>query len=177
MMKRLIALLLAVFLLSGCALSGNRMNDPVTFYYLRESSNDGNHDAFFFEGVIGSEIREASGKGNNLEYLLTLYFRGPLDPELVSPFPLGCRVVEINLDNNELTLLLNPILGEKSDLDITLACACLARTCLDLTDADTVRIESKNLEDKVLFSRVFTEDSFFLSDDYIQPVESTENNP
>jgi len=32
MMKRTVAVLLAVFLLSGCTFSGSRINEPVSFY-------------------------------------------------------------------------------------------------------------------------------------------------
>ena len=174
-MKRLIPLLLAFLLLTGCAFSGNKLKDPVTFYYLRNATDSTAYDDFFAKGVISSEEREASGHGDDLEYLLTVYFRGPLDQGLISPFPLGCRILEMQKAENELTLLLNPILSEKSDLDVTLACACLAKTCLDLADVDTVRIEARNLEDKLLFTRTFTRDNMLLQDDYNQPVNNTEN--
>lgn len=176
-MKRIIALLLMALILTGCAFSGTKMKEPVSFYYLRSHSNDNSYDAFFSEGIIGSEEREASGHLDNLNYLLTIYFRGPLDPELTSPFPLGCRVLETQQENGCLTLLLNPILAENSDLDITIACACLAKTCMDLTDADTVQIESRDLENKLLFSRTFTSDNWFLCDDNTTPVENTETTP
>ena len=45
---------------------------------------------------------------------------------------------------------------------------------MELTDADTVQIESWNLEDKLLFSRTFTQDNLFLNDDYPQNAENTE---
>ena len=173
-MKRVIALLLVVMLLAGCSGPGTRMKEPVTFYYLRTHADSNVYDDFFSEGIIGSEIREASDHRENLRYLLTVYFRGPLAPELTSPFPMGCRILEIQQEDGKLTILLNPILAENSELDITIACACLAKTCMELTDVDTVQIESRNLEDKLLFSRTFTQDNLFLNDDYHQNTENTD---
>ena len=173
-MKRLIALLLAAFILTGCAFSGNRMTEPVTFYYLRNHSDGTAYDDYFAEGIIGSESREAAGYRENLRDLLMFYFRGPLDLDLTSPFPMGCTILEVSQDDNRLTILLNPILAEQSELDITVSCACLAMTCLELTDADTVQIEARNLEEKVLFSRTFTEENLFLNDHDPQSTENTQ---
>lgn len=173
-MKRVLALLLVAMILAGCSVSGTRMKEPVTFYYLRTHTGSNTYDDFFSEGIIGSETREASDHRGNLSYLLTVYFRGPLNPELTSPFPMGCRILEIKQEDRDLTILLSPILAESSDLDITIACACLAKTCMELTNADTVQIESWNLEDKLLFSRTFTQDNLFLNDDYPQNAENTE---
>ena len=175
MMKRTIALLLITLVLTGCAFSGNRIKEPVTFYYMRTHTDSNIYDDFFLEGVIGSEEREAADHRDNLEYLLSIYFRGPLDPTLTSPFPMGSRTLSIQLEDNQMTLLLNPIVAEGNDLDITIACACLAMTCMELSDATTVQIESRDLEDKVLFSRTFTEDNLFLNDNDTQPAETTEN--
>ena len=174
-MKRVIALLLAVLMLAGCTSSGSTISEPVTFYFLRSHTDDTAYDNYFSEGIIGHEEREAAGYRSDLKNLLTFYFRGPLTPELTSPFPMGCRVLEVHQDDSQLTITLNPILAEKSEMDITVACACLAMTCLELTDVDTVQIEATNLDEKILFSRTFTEENLFLSDDYTLPVESTEN--
>ena len=173
-MKRAIALLLLMLMLSGCAISGSKIKDPVTFHYLHVQSDEQAYDAYFADGIMGTETREAAGRQNDLNYLLTVYFRGPLDPELVSPFPMGCRILELQQKDGLLTLQLNPILAEMSDMEITVACACLAKTCMNLTDADTVQIESRNLEGKLLFTRTFTQDNLFLNDNYTQPVETTE---
>lgn len=174
-MKRVVSLLLLALILTGCAFSGIRMKEPVTFYYLRAQSDPNIYDDFYAEGIIGSEEREASGHRANLNYLLSIYFSGPLDSNLTSPFPMGCRIMETTQDDGKMTILLNPILAGKSDLDITIACACLAKTCMELTGAETVQIESRNLENKVLFSRTFTKDNLFLNDNYTQSPVDTQN--
>ena len=176
MMKRFIALVLVAILFSGCGFPGAQMKDAVTFYYQRTPSANNIYDDYFSEGVIGSEMREFTGHREDLNYLLTVYFKGPLDPAFSSPFPLGTRVLEIQQENDAMTLVLNPFLANQTDLDISIACACMAMTCMDLTGADTVTVESRNLDDKVLFSRTFTRDNLFLQDNYTQPVESTANS-
>lgn len=173
-MKRIIALLLLMLMLSGCAISGSKIKDSVTFHYLHVRSDDQVYDSYFADGIMGTESREAAGRRDDLNYLLTVYFRGPLDPELVSPFPMGCRILEIEQQDGLLRLQLNPILAEKSDMEITIACACLAKTCMELTDADTVQIESRNLEGKLLYARIFTQDNLLLNDNYTPSVEATE---
>ena len=173
-MKRFLILVLVALMLTGCAFSGNRMNDPVTFYYLRIASDDATYDAYYADGIIGSEEREASGYRGNLRNLLTFYFRGPLDPNLTSPFPTGCRILDVSQKSSRLIIQLNPILAEKTEVEITAACACLAMTCMELTDVDTVQIEAKNAEDKVLFSRTITGENLFLNDEYTQITETTQ---
>ena len=111
-MKRLISLLLMVLLLTGCAFSGNQMKDPVTFYYPRSTTDSNVYDDFFAEGVIGSEIREASGYSDNLAQMLTVYFKGPLDQSLRSPYPFGCGILKMQQTDAELTLMLYPFLAE-----------------------------------------------------------------
>jgi len=168
-----IILILSVCL-SACALGGNAQKEPVTFYYLRTYSGSDTYDDFFTEGIIGSESREASGHRHDLNYLLAMYLQGPLDPQLISPFPVGCKVTEIRQEDNQLTLRLSRMITVKNDMELTIACACLARTCLDLTDADAVHIESRGLDDKVLFTRSFTRNNMLLDETYTQPAEPTE---
>ena len=74
-----------------------------------------------------------------------------------------------------MTLLVNPLLSGCTDLEITVACACLAKTCMALTGVETVRIESRNTEDKILFYRTFNGDNLFLNDQDIPPVETAGN--
>ena len=175
MMKRTIALILIILLFTGCTFTRTGMNEPVTFYYQRIHSDSDSYDDFFSDGIIGHEIREASGHRENLNYLLTVYLRGPLDSELSSPFPAGTRILTTHQEDNLMMLQLNPVLAEKSDLHVTIACACLAKTCMELADVDTVQIESRNLDDKLLFSRTFTKENLFLKDDYAQSVTNADN--
>lgn len=174
-MKRFLSILLiAVLCLSGCAIGQEQFKDPVTFYYLRDYSDLDNRDTFFSEGAIGSEFREASGHRNDLNYLLSIYLQGPLDENLRSPFPIGCRPIDIRQDDGTLYLVLSPVVTELSEMELTVACACLAKTCMELVPVDTVQIEASTLDGSVTVSRIFAADSLILADNFTQTTESTE---
>ena len=133
-MKRMIALSLVLCLmLSGCATFGERIKDPVTFHYLCSSYRED------LCCVIVSEQRESSGHIGDLSYLLALYSMGPVSEDMTSPLPLGTRITASRQDGNIL-LQLNDACAGLSDIEFSLACACLTLTCLDITAAETVTI-------------------------------------
>lgn len=160
-MKRMTLLLLILcLLLCGCGSSGK---ESVEFFYLRTSYVYGSED-----GVIAAETREHSG---SLEYLLSLYLRGPLDDGLKSPFPVGCEILEVRQESKSLQLTLDQSLSRLKDLDRTLACACLAKTCFGLTDAQEIRISSGSPEEN-LFSITISRDSLILEDNSSLPAQT-----
>ena len=174
-MKRVLCyILLASMLLSGCSLGREQMHEPVTFYYLRSYSAAENNDPFFFEGAIGSEVREAAGHRNDLPYLLALYLQGPNDSQLKRPFPVGSKILETTLEDGTLLIVMNSVSSRFREMDVTVSCACIAKTCLGLTDADTVTVESYGPDGHVLFSRTFTHDNLILEDSRALPTESSE---
>ncbi|MGM9549806.1 MAG: GerMN domain-containing protein [Faecousia sp.] len=135
-MKRIACLLLSLcLLLSGC--SGERIKDPVTFYYPRQEYQYGTAD-----GVIASELREASGHTGDLRYLLALYLIGPSSEDLVSPLPRGTRLLQARQEGSAVTLELTDTAQAMTDAEFTLACACLTMTCLSVTGAEKVTITS-----------------------------------
>lgn len=172
-MKRLFSILLVcVLLLSGCAIGQGRMKEPVTFHYLRNYNTSDNYKSFFTEGAMGSEIREAAGHRNDLVYLLSIYLQGPLDPELKRPFPYDCRVVGIVQEDQTLTVKLNAMAANLDEMKLTVACACLAKTVMELTDAETVIIQAIGLDQQPLFSRSFTAENLLLEDSTTHPTEA-----
>lgn len=137
-MRRAFCLILAVCLLiSGCSLSGERMREPVTFYYPRRVYQYGVED-----GVIAAEQREASGHRNDLSYLLALYLIGPTDESLYAPLPRGVRFLKADQQDDTVTLELTDTTQSMTEAEFTLACACLTMTCLSITDAQSVTILS-----------------------------------
>ena len=177
-MKRTLCFLLAlILLLSGCSLSNGNVKDPVEFYYLRTCGRPEENKVYFSEGPIASEIREASGRRDDLYYLLSMYMRGPLDPDLQSPFPAGSTVVKIWQEDQALHVVLNAIAANLEDLDLSLAVACLAQTCIALTDIEIVHIECRGIDNIVLFSTMVTDSSFLLEDTvsaFTTPAETTQ---
>lgn len=129
-----VCLLLCLFL-CGCGME--RMKEPVTFYYLKS-----NYEYFSCNGVIDREEREAAGHREDLSYLLALYLMGPTEEELRSPLPRGVWILAAAQEARQITIQLSDTLENMSDLDYSLACACLSMTCLDMTDAERVTIIS-----------------------------------
>ncbi len=174
-MKKQIASLLVLTMVAGlfgCSFR-SAVREPVEFYYLRDSFLYGASD-----GVITSEARERSGHGDDLAYLLSLYLRGPLDEELKSPFPADCRLVDLRLDNKTLRLTLDASFIQLEGIDLTLACACLSKTCFGLTDVQTVKVEAAVPDENSAFNITFTRDSLLLEDTGMEtlPSEAGEKN-
>ena len=133
-MKRLICLILAMLLLSGCGVFGERIKDPVTFYYIR---SDYQKD---MASVIASETRETSGHRDDLPYLLALYSMGPSKEELRSPFLPTTQILPTEHTAAGIVLSLSEVPDSMADAEYTLASACLALTCMELTNASQITV-------------------------------------
>ena len=157
-MRKIIALMLAVFLLfslTGCL----ETTDTATFYYARHE------DSYLYgldNGVISGEERDVTGHRGDLKYLLTLYLHGPTMEYLHSPFPSGLMLRSVERVDDTLHVELSASLTMLTGTDLTLACACLAQTCFSLTDAEAVTISSEGLG---FVSMTLTRDSLLLADD------------
>lgn len=133
-MKRIFCLILPIcLLLCGC---GERIKEPVTFYYLRSAYQEDMSD------VIASEEREAGGHREDLAYLLALYLMGPSEEGLESPLPKGTKIFTVSETDEGILLHISDTTETLTDLQYSLACACLSMTCLELTDAPQVTIAS-----------------------------------
>ena len=156
-MKKVLCLAL---LLSLClSLTACAKDTAVTYYYVRDEED---YQYGTADGVMVGENREAAGHINDLRYLLILYFHGPVSDNLESPFPSGTGLEELVQDGDTLHIRLSGIVAIMEGTDLTLACACLARTCFGLTDAETVVISAESLS---TVSMTFTRDSLLLVDD------------
>ena len=137
-MRRILSLiLLLAFLLTGCSAYGERLKEPVTFYYLRSELQ-----YFVDDGVIASEERESAGHREDLTYLLALYLIGPADEDLVSPLPKGTKIYSAEQNSEEIVLNISNTTESMTDIEYSAACVCLALTCFDLTDAGQVTVNS-----------------------------------
>ena len=133
-MKRLICIFLSLLLLSGCGAVGERTKAPVTFYYIREDYQKDMSE------VIASEVREASGHRDDLPYLLALYSMGPSSEALLSPFPPSTRITPTEHTEAGVVLSLSEVPETMTDAQFTLGSACLALTCMELTDAAQITV-------------------------------------
>lgn len=161
-MKKVVSFLLLLALclnLAACA-----EEPPVTYYYVRTA------DEYLYgvpDGVMAGEKREAAGHVDDLRYLLILYFHGPISDNLRSPFPSGTNLEALERDGDTLTLKLSGIVSMMEGADLTLAGACLARTCFELTDVQTVTIFAESLH---AVSVTFHRDSLLLVDDSAESI-------
>ena len=174
-MKRILCLILALLLitLSGChyGKSGDIL-EPVEFYYPRTSRS------FVYgteNGVITAEIREAAGHVDDLNYLLTMYFYGPQDDNLRSPFPAGCTLRGMCVEDDTLYIRLSESFTTLEGTELTLACAALANTCFSLTDFTRVCIDSRS--DKKTVSMILDKDSLLFADTTPLEEAATPENP
>lgn len=133
-MKRVLCVILcACFLFSGCGFFGERIREPVTFYYICEKYQDE------LCCVIVSEQREASGHSGDLSYLLALYSMGPTSDGMVSPLPPGTQISP-TIEENHIELELITYGNSMSEIEFSLACACLTLTSLEISGAEEVTV-------------------------------------
>ena len=156
-MRRFLTLLLVFAMAVSMAACAKR--NTVTYYYVRDPLE---YQYGAADGVMVGERREGGGHADNLRYLLTLYFHGPVSDYLESPFPSGTTLEELTRDGDRLDIRLSGVVAIMDSTDLTLACACLARTCFDMTDVQSVTISAKFTE---AVSVTIHRDSLLLVDD------------
>lgn len=135
MRKIWILLICLCLLLCGCSFSGERIKEPVNFYYPLKALQYHTDS-----GVISMESREAAGHRNNLSYLLALYRMGPSSEDLQLPFPQGTAILMMEHTDTHIHLALGDTTASMSDTEFALACACLTLTCTELTDVSEVTV-------------------------------------
>lgn len=137
-MKRLLSILLALTMLWGLVSCGHDASSAVTFYYPKDLSQPDNsgHEEFY-----ATEIRKHEDS-QDLHHFISAYLKGPLDAELVSPFPRNTVLVDLELLDDLLVIHLSKEFSQLSGIRLTIACACLSLTVFGLTEAAVVRIVS-----------------------------------
>ena len=137
-MKRLICMMLSLLFLSGCGIIGDRIKDPVTFYYVNADYQRN------MDSVIGAEIREASGHLYDLPYLLALYSMGPSNEDLKATFPANIRITPTEHTEDGIVLSISGQLDSMTDAEFTLASACLAMTFMEVTDTNQITVTDED---------------------------------
>lgn len=145
-MKRIVSFLLLIclcFMTCGCRQETEPAKKPVTFYYCRTEFDHGSDDS-----VILGETRESAEFEGNLMGLLNLYLQGPLSENLRPTFPAGTKLKEYRVEGNTAVLTVTDQLSLAKGIDLTVACACLAKTVMSLTGLKDVQIQAQtvNLE-------------------------------
>lgn len=137
-MKKLISILLALsLLLSLTACGPEEPQVPGNFYYYRLETVYGGSD-----GVIVPEVRELKDIEHDIGAILDLYCQGPVSRELECILPQGTVAQGWYLDGKKLTIRLSSEFAMLTGVELTIACACLTRTMLELTEATSVTINA-----------------------------------
>lgn len=160
-MKRGICLILVLCLILPLyACSGETPQVPGTFYYRRaETAFD------TIDGVTAPEQVELAGIRSDLSALFRAYFDGPKSPDLDSPFPRDTRVLSWEIQSDTLMLTMNDAFAAMSGIELTIACACIARTFLELLPVTQVQFQANNALLGGEKSLTFSADNISLADD------------
>ena len=139
-MKRTLCLVLVLtcLLLSlcGCQSEEPEWIAPVNFYYC--------NDPITFYGkndVIIPEIRESDGY-DDLTDLIELYLDGPISEGFSTPFPVGTTIHTISQGDGKIFITLSSQFASLTGIALTLSCACICMTLMELSSAETIIISA-----------------------------------
>jgi hypothetical protein len=163
-MKKIVSIILSLSLILcffGCEQKSDRMT--LHFFYPRNNFGYDELEGRFFQESATEELR------NDIEYrtsqqVIEQYLLGPLDPSLVNPFPAGTQLVSIRAKGKVLHMILTNQLSELTGVSLIMACACLAKTAITLTNTTKVQIrcESTMLDGQT--SIIMDKDTVFFND-------------
>lgn len=162
-MKRILILFLTLLLipLAGCQKDTTQLEYPVTVYYKRAEPTHGTADS-----VIASTTIEGKGHEKDYSYLLSRYLKGSDDPHFARTFPRGTTLVSFKLDALTAKIVLGYYFSSLSEMDLTIACVCLARTIMELTGCQEVIISAENTQLNGQNFIILSADSYVLTDTF-----------
>lgn len=171
MRKKITVMLLVSLILLSVAGCYNRdaSESSAAFYYTRAEFDHGSADS-----MITSEIRDINGRHDDLVYVLNLYLRGPSDDALKSPFPSDTRLISMVLNERSLDITLSNNILSLSSADLAVACTCMAKTCIELAQAESVTICTEVPIEQNGIRITMTADDWVLVDDSADISQITE---
>ena len=141
-MKRIVSILLILALclcFPACSRKTERIQEPVSFYYLRAELTYGGDDS-----VICPQQAESAGHEKDLVWLLNSYFQMTPAEGLINPFPSGTKLVSVTIEESTANVVVSDVFCLNHDMDLTIACACITMTVMELTDVETVTVRTIN---------------------------------
>lgn len=136
-LQRILSLLLICAILLGCigCTVEKRAKDdvPVAFYYVAQ-------DAEQLKMVEPVTFEVCYVNVLSLWDLFAMYFSGPESEELVSPFPAGTHVLDIQYPDGKLTVKLSGEFFTLMGIEMSLASCCLANTICNYLNVDSVTL-------------------------------------
>ena len=161
-MRRVFSAFLLLLILAGLTGCGNTRESSYEFFYLRTPET---YDYGTEQAVVASEDRSFPSPIQDTEYLLRLYLDGPVSETLRSPFPQGTRLLTLQHSSHTLTIRLSEEYAQLSGIRLSMAAACLAKTCFQLTDAENLIVLSGT------HVYTYSRGSFLFLDDSALPTE------
>ena len=172
-MKQLISYLLVFFLLIalvGCAENTPAPKSPVSFFYPAiDVVYDGRTE------VIQPEIREGAGFEEDIAGLLNLYLQGPVSEGFRSPFPSRMTVTRYSSTANTAILELSNEFSQLVGIELTLACASIAKTLFELTQFERVQIYATDAQLESQASITLERDDLYFIDIPIHETNTRES--
>ncbi len=141
MKKTLCILLILILVLSqtACGKNDKQIVAPVNFYFPLANTAYGTQS-----GVIGVEQFDSKDHETDYSYLLRRYFEGPQSETLNTFLPKGTELISFYDFDGKVQIILSSQISQLSEADLTVACACITRTVMELTDADSVQISAND---------------------------------
>ena len=173
-MKRTLTFFLCLVMLAtlcACTAQQQEFREPVSLYYLLIQPADHIHHGSE-DSIISPEQREGYQIRDQISVLLETYLKGPATEFYESPFPVGTGLVSAELQGSTLTVTLTDAIAGMTGIELSLACACLSRTCIELWDLEsvTIRAETMFLDGKAEIT--MTGENFLLTDDTISYLDT-----
>ncbi|MBQ4641355.1 MAG: hypothetical protein IJB47_01935 [Oscillospiraceae bacterium] len=161
-MKRWTAILFAVILIIlavGCTDKKTEFIKPVNVFYCRNDIRYNTED-----GVLHQELKEYSGFDNDLLSFLNGYLKGPESSDLYAPFPSGGQITDIVSEGENIHIILSTEFSRLSGYELTISCACISRTVLELTDCQQIHLYIDATQDSERTEIVMSRDNLLLID-------------
>lgn len=138
-MKRALAfILLMIIIFCSCGCAHTAGTATANFYYCAIDP-----DYHTQSSIIQSELRKVETNLSDLEGVLSLYFDGPVSNRLESPFPAGTKLKTAQPGKDITAIVLSDHISTLSGVELMIACACLATTVMEITQADIVQIRAE----------------------------------
>ena len=162
-MKRSLAIFLIfamLLTLTACQQQPEELRSTVTVYYKASDIQYGSA-----EGVIIPCALDATGHESDTVYLLDAYFSNILTEAYAITFPRSTRVVSLNLDGLTAKIVLNDEFASLTGLNLSIACACLTQTLIELTGCHEVIISAEGSQLDGNNFITLSKDSYLLLDE------------
>lgn len=141
-MKKLISaflILCLVLSVSGCSLAKKTPSQKVTFYYKASQLSYGDE-----QSVFKTELRTISADALALADVIRLYLLGSESEEAEDCFPTGTTLVDLQVDENNATVVLGGNYASLSGYERTIACACLTMTVCSFANVPQITVLAEN---------------------------------